>query len=234
MQDLETGERHNYMSNNTAAAATAGVSQQDIEDLSTLLSRLGRSLTQEGHNSVQMVDDVDLIDMELEREVLDPPALDMVDMSEEEQVEEDEEPMGLLEGEEHAITLREDGDVDDRDPPPSLTLSQAKEVSENLFAFVSEHCALVTQAGTSMHDDYVAMADTFADALPSNGCQQALTLGKHLSPSSFPIPCPVEQGCHRHELTCVLNVAEQYVVSIALTLCPNIPLQWMHTPLQWI
>lgn len=180
MQDLETGERHNYWSNNTATAPTAGVSQQDIEDLSALLSNLGKSLTLEGHNSVQMLDVVDLIDMELEREVFDPPAVDMVDMSEEEQVEEDEEPMGLLEGEEHAITLREDGDVDEREPPPSLTLSQAKEVSEKLFAFVSENCALVTQAGTSMHADYVAMADTLRFAiqrmLTSSNTRQASML----------------------------------------------------------
>ena len=73
MQDLETGERHNSRSKVTATAATAGVSTQDIEDLSSMLAKLGRSLSRDAHGCVHMIEAADLIDMELEREVFDPP-----------------------------------------------------------------------------------------------------------------------------------------------------------------
>jgi len=159
MLELETGERHNYRSKSNATVATAGVSKQDIDELSAMLSKLGKSLAQDGHDAVKMIEAVDLIDMELEREVFDPPSGE-VDMN-----EEDDEPMRVLESEEHAITLREAGDVDDKEPPPPLTLIQAKDMSERLFAFVSDNCALVTQAGTRMHADYVDMADTLRFAI---------------------------------------------------------------------
>ncbi len=117
MLELETGDRHNYRSKSNAAAAAGGVSQQDIDELSAMLSKLGKSLAQDGHDAVKMIEAVDLIDMELERDVFDPPSGE-VDMS-----EEDDEPMGVLDSEEHAIILREVGDVDDKEPPPPLTLT---------------------------------------------------------------------------------------------------------------
>jgi len=39
-----------------------------------MLSKLGKSLAQDGHDAVKMIEAVDLIDMELEREVFDPPS----------------------------------------------------------------------------------------------------------------------------------------------------------------
>jgi hypothetical protein len=71
--ELETGERHNYMSESNAATATFGVSKQAIDELSAMLSKLGKSLAQNGHDVVKMIETVDLIDTELEREVFDPP-----------------------------------------------------------------------------------------------------------------------------------------------------------------
>jgi hypothetical protein len=165
MQDLETGQRHNSRSRVTATAATAGVSPQDIEDLSSMLAKLGRSLSRDAHGCVQMIEAEDLIDMELEREVFDPPTTE-IDTSEQDQENDDDDGhMGVLESEENAISIWEGGDVDEKDPPPLLTLSQAKDVSEKLFAFVSENCALVKQAGTRMHADYVDMADTIRFAI---------------------------------------------------------------------
>ncbi len=84
-----------------------------------------------------------------------------MDTSERDQDNDDDDGhMGVLESEENAISICEGGDVDEKDPPPLLTLSQAKDVSEKLFVFVNENFALVKQAGPRMHADYVDMADT--------------------------------------------------------------------------
>jgi hypothetical protein len=88
--------------------------------------------------------------------------------------EDDDEAMRVLLCEEHGIDTFEDGHVDDKDPKPTITLAQAKDMSEKLFAFVSENCALVKQAGTKLNADYVDMADTLRS--PSNACLQAATL----------------------------------------------------------
>ncbi len=80
-----------------------------------VIKKLGKSLAEDGRDAVKIIEDVDLIDMELEREVFDPLSGE-VDMN-----EEDGEPMRVLESEEHAITLREVGDVDDKEPPSTPT-----------------------------------------------------------------------------------------------------------------
>ena len=72
--ELETRERHNYRSKSNAAGGTTRVSKQDIDELAAMLSNLGKSLAQDGHDAVKMIEVVDLIDMELEREVFDPPS----------------------------------------------------------------------------------------------------------------------------------------------------------------
>ncbi len=53
--------------------------------------------------------------------------------------ENDEEAMRVLTCKEHGIDTFEDGDVDDTDPEPKITLAQAKYISEKLFAFVNEN-----------------------------------------------------------------------------------------------
>jgi riboflavin synthase len=68
--------------------------------------------------------------------------------------------MAVLIGEEHVIDTFEEENVDEKDPTPTITLAQAKDMSEKLFAFVSENCALVKQAGTKLNADYVDMANT--------------------------------------------------------------------------
>ena len=73
--------------------------------------------------------------------------------------------MGVLESEDNAISIWEGGDDDEKDPPLLFTLSQAKEVSKKMFAFVSENCALVKQAGTRMHVDYVDIAGILSFAI---------------------------------------------------------------------
>jgi hypothetical protein len=107
-----------------------------------MLSTLGKLLAKDGHDVVKMVNAVDLIDMELEGEVFNPPGEEL-DINEAGLA-----PMRVLESELPAITFREAGDVDDKDPPPLLTLFQFKDMSERLFAFASDNSALVTQAGT--------------------------------------------------------------------------------------
>ena len=50
----EKGERHNSNNNITVISAIVGVSQQCIDDLSTMLSKLGRLLAQEVHGFVHI------------------------------------------------------------------------------------------------------------------------------------------------------------------------------------
>jgi hypothetical protein len=107
-----------------------------------------------------MIEAVVLIDMELEREVFGPHAIEGGMIEQDCDYEDDEEAMRGLTCEEHGIDTFEDGDVDDKDPNPTITLAQAKVMSEKLFAFVSENCALVKQGGTKLNADYVDMADT--------------------------------------------------------------------------
>ena len=161
MQELESGERHNNRTKSIVTDAVAGVSSQEIEELSSMLSKLGKCLSQEKSKVVSMVDAVDLIDMELEREVFDPPATGDGVIDPDSDNEGDEgAAMEVLTGEEHGIDTFEEGDVDEKDPTPTITLAQAKDMSEKLIAFVSEHCALVKQAGTKLNADYMDMADT--------------------------------------------------------------------------
>ncbi len=108
-----------------------------------------------------MIEAVDLIDMELEKEVFHPPATEGGMIEQDCDNEDDEEAMRVvLTCEEHGIDTFEDGDVDEKDPKPIITLAQAKDMSEKLFAFVGENCALVKQDGTKLCADYVGMADT--------------------------------------------------------------------------
>ena len=52
----EKGERRNSNSNITAIAAIVEVSKQSIDDLSTMLSKLGRLLAQESYGFVHIYD----------------------------------------------------------------------------------------------------------------------------------------------------------------------------------
>ena len=72
----------------------------------------------------------------------------------------EEAAMAVLTCEEHGIDTFEEGDVNEKDPIPTITLAQANYMSEKLFTFVSESCALAKQAGTKLNADYVDMDDT--------------------------------------------------------------------------
>jgi hypothetical protein len=144
----------------TVVGAVAGVSHQEIEELSAMLLNLGKRLSQRNNHAISMIEAVDLIDMELEREVFDPPATEGGMIEQDCDYEDDEKAMRVLTCEEHDMDTFEDGDVDDKDPKPTITLAQAKALSEKLFAFVNENCALVKQANTKLNNaDYVDMAD---------------------------------------------------------------------------
>ena len=54
----EKGERHNSNSNILAIAAIVVVSQQYIDDLSTMLSKPGRLLAQEGYCNCYVTDNM--------------------------------------------------------------------------------------------------------------------------------------------------------------------------------
>ncbi len=50
MHEMETGVRHGYKDDLTRAQATSGVSQEIIDELSSLLMNLGKSLTVNKNN----------------------------------------------------------------------------------------------------------------------------------------------------------------------------------------
>ena len=160
IHDLETGIRHGYRDDLTRAQATAGVSQEVIDELSSLLMNLGKSLAVDKNNPLQMIEAVDLLDLEAEREVFD-----MCGPGDEIEDEEDEVALPMLEGENNVINLIEVGEVDEQEPMPTLSLAQAKQYSERLFNFVSENNPLIMQSGTSRSADYVSMADSLRFAI---------------------------------------------------------------------
>jgi len=126
-----------------------------------MLLNLGKCMSQRNNHAISMIEAVVLIDMELEREVFGPHAIEGGMIEQDCDYEDDEEAMRGLTCEEHGIDTFEDGDVDDKDPKPTITLAQAKDMSEKLFAFFGENCALVKQASSSkLNADYVDMADT--------------------------------------------------------------------------
>ncbi len=71
----------------------------------------------------------------------------------------EEAAIGLLTCEETDIATFEEGDVNEKDPTFRITLAQAKDMWEKLFAFGREISALVKQAGTKMNADFVNMAE---------------------------------------------------------------------------
>ena len=74
MQELETEEKHNNTIKSIVKDAVAVVSHQKIEELSSMLSKIVKCLSQDKSHVVSMIDAVDLIDMQLERNVFDLPA----------------------------------------------------------------------------------------------------------------------------------------------------------------
>jgi hypothetical protein len=66
---------------------------------------------------------------------------------------------------ETAYAPREVGEVDEKEPAPTLSLAQAKELSDELFYFASDNNILVIQAGASRSADYVSVADTLRVAI---------------------------------------------------------------------
>jgi hypothetical protein len=166
MHDLEIGVRRNNRDSSTRAHATAGVSQEVIDELSSLLSNLGKSLAVNKSNPIPMLEAVELLDMELEREVFEHHSVvgDM-EADGESDVNDNEYKTSMLEGETNAIKLCEVGEVDDKEPSPTMSLAQAKDMTEKLFNFVSENNLLIIQAGTSRSADYVGMADALRFAI---------------------------------------------------------------------
>ncbi len=69
-----------------------------------MLAKLGRSLSRDdAHGCVQMIEVEDLIDMELEREVFDPPTTEMDTSEQDQENDDDDGHMGVLASEENAI-----------------------------------------------------------------------------------------------------------------------------------
>lgn len=152
--ELDTGMRHNNRSGSTVAQSQAGVSPKDIEDLSQLLTQLSTGLSIDESSPLEMVDAVELIDLGIERESLYPPSYGEDEHEDDEDL--DEELMPILDGEHLAIPVVEEGDVNEKEPTPLLTLAQAKEYSERLFDFVianEEHMRPISDT------DFIGLAD---------------------------------------------------------------------------
>ena len=71
MHDLEIDMRRNNRDSNTREHATAWVSQEVIDEISSLRSNLGKSLAVNKNNPIPMLEAFKLLGMELEREVFE-------------------------------------------------------------------------------------------------------------------------------------------------------------------
>ena len=163
MHDLEVGVRRSRRESLTSSHATTGVSDEVIDELSSHLANLGKSLAVNKNHPIPMLEAVELLDMELEREVFEHHSvmgeMESVDSDVDEE-DDDGIPSLMLEGETNVIKLIEEDEVDNKEHALTLTLAQAKDLTEKLFYLVSEDNLLIIQAGTSRSADYMSMAVT--------------------------------------------------------------------------
>ena len=157
MDELETGLRHNNRPAETRVRGLAGVALADIDELSSLLDRLGVALSTDPSTPIPMIGPFDLLDMEVEMQVID----DDREAEEEQEIEIEE----MDEDSPPIIALHETGDVDDAEPQPVLTLAEAKNSAERLFQFVTENLDFLRQSGSSSSADYFEMMDTVRYAI---------------------------------------------------------------------
>ena len=156
-QELATGVRHNNRAarDESSANPKACVPESVIDELSSMLTNLGKSLSSNPDQPVAMVDVVDMLDLPLEREVFDPPAMiDEEVVGEELAVEETPNESAsanedMDQPDPNMIAL-EDVDVDDLEPSSKpVTLEEGRAAVETLFAFLTENAEGVERATPS-------------------------------------------------------------------------------------
>ena len=164
MHELETGIKRGNREASIAASAIAGVTSEQMDELTNLLAKLGTSLAAEPDKPVEMADAFDLLDMEAEREVTEPPAIGarLADESANDEELSEDLPGDCQEG---IIALVDEGDIDEMEPPRVISLRQAKDVCNQLYAFVSENAVEVARAGTQESIDYMRHIDIVRAAI---------------------------------------------------------------------
>ena len=156
MEELRTGICHN---DRVAANERGGLPADIVDDLSTLLQNLGKKISV-GTVQVKMATAVELLDLPAERVTEAPPVL----------TEEPEESATAEEAEEatvegQLIEMSNDIDVDEIEPPPPMSLKEAREAAHRLLEFVTINKDHVKRAGPSNKRDYVHDVDVLSQAL---------------------------------------------------------------------
>ena len=164
MHELETGIKRGNREASIAASAIARVTSEQMDELTNLLAKLGTSLAAEPDKPVEMADAFDLLDMEAEREVTEPPAIGarLADESANDEELSEDLPGDCQEG---IIALVDEGDIDEMEPPRVISLRQAKDVCNQLYAFVSENAVDVARARTQESINYMRHIDIVRAAI---------------------------------------------------------------------
>ena len=156
-QELATGLRHNnrVARDESLANPKACVPESVIDELSTMLTNLGKSLSTDPNQPVAMIDAVDMLDLPMEREVFDPPVLSAEEVDAQEaaaQETPDESASGndAVDPVDPNMIALEDVDVDDLEPSSKpVTLEEGRAAVETLFAFLTENAEGVERATPS-------------------------------------------------------------------------------------
>jgi hypothetical protein len=170
---LSTGIRHNNRAaRSEMATSTASVSNVVCQELSDMLSQMGKSLAVDKSQPVRMAEAVDVLNLTQERAVFDSDEalLDEVDRADHATgVDSADDPMDE-EGMEvevggDSIPIDEDVDVDEKEPEKIMSLDEARIKVDRLYAFVAENSVLVDQALSTRACSGVFMADSLRVAL---------------------------------------------------------------------
>ena len=179
---LETGVRHNNRAARSESSANpkACVPDAVIDELSAMLSNIGKKISVDPKNPVEMVNAVDILDMPMEREVFDPPALTSAQLAEESSVVDDAAPAAPDDEVDDNIIELDDVDANDLEPSSKpVTSEEARASVETLFTFLTEN---VDGIRRSTPEDFNALysVDTMRLAL-QRMCTSAATRQQSLT-----------------------------------------------------
>ena len=154
-EDLRSGVRRN---NRVASDEASGLPSHIVDELSDMLKKMGQRMALPDHPPVQMASLNELLDIVEERVIEEPPAVEVIaNVGDEVEVDHD--------GEDVQDDFESEVEVNDVEPPPPLSLCEAREYANRLFEFVTISKDFIKRAGTSSSRDYPRDLDVLSQAL---------------------------------------------------------------------
>ena len=152
-EDLRTGVRRN---NRIAQDESSGLPSDIADLLSDMLKRIGLKIGLPNSPPVCMATVGELLDMPIERVVEAPPEVEVIQVVENE--DDDDEGEGVND-------FDCDIEVDDIEPLPPLSLSEARDYATRLLEFVTINHEHIKRAGSSSNRDYSRDIDVLNQVL---------------------------------------------------------------------